>query len=77
MIGDHHELIARPELALHAPDHLVAALVHLQDRVAKLLGVAPAIRGMLAVEVAEEHVLQAIGAVEHADDGAIARLPAR
>ena len=74
VVGDHHEVSRGPSMRCTRPTISSAALVHLQDRVAILLGVAAAVGRMLAVEVAEEHVLQAVGAVEHADDRAVARL---
>ena len=77
VIGDHEEEVLRAELLHHALDHGVRALVHLENGVLVLLDVLPRVRGMILLQVAEEHVLQAVRPIEDARPHALAGLVQR
>ncbi len=72
MVREDHQDVTRLQLLHHPADERVVALVQLADRVLVLPGIAPPRRGMTVFEIAPEHVLDPVGAVEDADDGATA-----
>ena len=71
---DHERGVGIVDEVPHLAEQRVDALVHLADRVLPHLGVLARVRGMARVEVAVEHVLHAVGGVEHGRDQALLRL---
>ena len=67
VIRDHHQHVALAEPLQDAPDQRVVVLVQIPDRVA-MAGWRGAARRVPRVEVPPEHVLDAIGRVEHAHE---------
>ena len=74
MIGHHDEHRVVAQLAHGPSDEVVHLQVQLLDGLGVLGDVSPAVRWMRAVEMAEEHVLEAVGDVEHAHHRAARRL---
>ncbi len=73
VIGDDHQHVAVLQLRPHAADQRIVVKVQLADGVLVRGLLAPAPGGMPGIDVAPEHVLDAIGGVEDADQGALAK----
>ena len=66
VIGDHHQQRVVVDLFHHAADELVHALVEILNHLAALRLRHIARRRMIFFQIAPEHVLHAVGGIEHA-----------